>query len=58
MLLIVVDLFKIPDISRYVKKTDYNAKVTDIEGEIPHITGLTTPASPNAVENIIPNVRI
>ena len=31
---------KIPETSRLVKKTDYNAKVTEIENKIPKISGL------------------
>ena len=34
----------------WLKKTDFNTKVTEIEGKIPSITGLAT------VENKIPNV--
>ena len=33
---------KIPDISDLVKKTDINAKMTEVEGKIPSITGLAT----------------
>ena len=33
---------KISDTSRLVKKTDYNSKITDVEGKIPSINGLTT----------------
>ena len=33
---------KIPDASGLVKKVDYNAKITEIEGKIPSITGLAT----------------
>ena len=32
-------LTKIPDISGLVKKTDYNAKITEIEDKIRNITG-------------------
>ena len=48
---------KIPDISRYVKKTDYNAKITEIQGKIPRITGLTAAASRTAIGNKVPDVR-
>ena len=37
-------------------KTDYNAKVTEIEGKIPSIAGLATTAAHNTVENLIFNV--
>ena len=39
-----------------VKKTDFNTKVTEIEGKIPSITGLATNSEFTAVENKIPNV--
>ena len=47
---------KIPDASGLVKKTDYNAKITKIEGEIPSISGLATLTALTAVENKIPDV--
>ena len=37
-------------------KTDYNAKITEIEGKIPRISDLATNAALTAVENKIPNV--
>ena len=50
---------KIPDISGFVlKKTDYNAKTTKIEGKTPSITGLATIAALTVVENKIPNVLV
>ena len=39
-----------------VKKTDFNSKVTDIEGKIPSITCLATNSALTAVENKIPDV--
>ena len=33
---------KIPDTSKLVKKSDYNAKVSEIEGKTPSISGLVT----------------
>ena len=45
---------KIPDTSRLVKKTDYNAKITKIESTIPSITGLATNSALTGVENKIP----
>ena len=36
-------------------KTDYDSKISDIEGEIPNITGLATSTAFTAVENKIPN---
>ena len=37
-------------------KTDYNAKIIEIEGKIPSVTGLATSVVVNAVENKITNV--
>ena len=48
---------KIPGTSGPVKKTDYNAKFTRIEGKIPRISGLATNAALTAVENKIPNIN-
>ena len=42
---------KIPDTSGLVKKTDYNAKITEIEGKTPSISGLATTSALTAVEN-------
>ena len=39
-----------------MKKTDYNSKITEIEGKIPSISGLATNAALTAVENKIPNI--
>ena len=47
---------KIPDTSGLFKKTDYNAKITKIEGKIPSISSLTTNSALTAVENKIPNI--
>ena len=46
----------IPDISDLVKKTNFNAKITEAEGKIPNITGLATSSALTAVENKIPDV--
>ena len=43
------------DTSGIVKKTDYNARITEIEGKILSITRLATTTALNAVENKIPN---
>ena len=40
-----------------VNKTDFNAKVTEIEGKIPSISGLATNSELIAVENKIPDVN-
>ena len=39
-----------------VKKTDFNAKISEVEGKIPSIRGLATTLALTAVENKIPNV--
>ena len=39
-----------------LKKTNYNAKITETEGKIHGFTGLATSAALNAVENKIPDV--
>ena len=46
----------ITDITGLVKTTVYNAKITEIEGKIPNITGLTTAVALTVVENKIPNI--
>ena len=47
---------KIHDFSDLVKKSNFNAKVTEIEGKIPSISGLATNTALTAVENKIPDV--
>ena len=47
---------KIPDVSSLVKKTNFDTKVTEIEGKIPSITGLATSSALTAVENKMPDV--
>ena len=49
---------KIPDTNSLAnkKKTDFNAKVTEIESKIPSITDLATNSKLTAVENKIPDV--
>ena len=49
---------KIPDTSGLVKKTDYNAKITEIEDKMPRIRGLATNALLTTVENKIPNILV
>ena len=39
-----------------LRKTDYNAKITEIEGKIPDISNLATKAALTDVENKIPSV--
>ena len=48
---------KIPDTSGLVKKTAYHAKITDIDGKIPSISGLATNAALTVVECKIPNIN-
>ena len=38
-----------------LNKTDYDKRITDIEGKIPSITSLATTAALNVVKNEIPN---
>ena len=40
-----------------LKKSDYNAKVSEIESKIPSISGLSTTSALTAVENKIPSVN-
>ena len=47
---------KVRDTSCLVKKTNYNAKITEIECKIPSISGLATNAALPAVEEKIPNI--
>ena len=53
-----VDLSKLSDEVKndVVKKTDYNAKVTDIKGKVPDISNLATKTVLTTVENKIPSV--
>ena len=44
------------DTSGLVKKTDYNAKLTELENKIPDISNLATKTVLNTVENKIPHV--
>ena len=48
---------KVPDTSDLPKKSDLNAKITEIEGKIHSITGLATDSALAAVENKIPDVN-
>ena len=42
--------------SNLVKKSDYNTKVSEIEGKLPSISGLVATSALTAVENKIPSV--
>ena len=39
-----------------IKKTDYNNKITEIEGKIPDISNLATKTALTIVENKVPNI--
>ena len=39
-----------------VKKTDFNTKITEVEGKIPNISRLATSSALTAVENKIPDI--
>ena len=39
-----------------LKETDHNAKITEIDGKMPNISGLATTTALTAVENKIPDV--
>ena len=47
---------KNPDVNDLVKKTNFNAKITKVEGKIPRITGLATSSALTAIKNKIPDV--
>ena len=47
---------KIHDTSDLVKKTDYNTKITEIEGKISDVSSLVTKTALTNVENKIPDV--
>ena len=38
-------------------KTDFNSKISDVEGKIPSINGLATTSALTAIEIKIPNVN-
>ena len=44
------------DTSGLVKNTDYNTKISEIEGKIPDISGLATKTTLTTVENKIPSI--
>ena len=47
---------KIPDVTSFAKKADFDSKITEVEGKIPNIGGLATNSSLIAVENKIPDI--
>ena len=47
---------KITVTNKFVKKADYNAKISKIQNKIPSISGLAKNYALTAVENKIPNV--
>ena len=40
----------------WLRKTDFNTKITEVEGKIPSITGLAKSSALTAVENKIPDI--
>ena len=48
---------KISDSNSFVKKTDYNTKITEREGKIPDISGLETKTASTTAENKIPGIN-
>ena len=40
----------------WLKKTDFDSKITEVEGKTPNITGLATNLALATVENKIPDV--
>ena len=52
-----VDLSKLSDVVKndFIKETDYNAKITEIEDKIPDISNLAAETALNTVANKIPN---
>ena len=51
-----VNLSKLSDVVKNdVIKSDYNSKITEIEGKVPDIINLATKTSLNTVENKIPD---
>ena len=47
---------KIPDSGGLVKKTDYNAEITETESKIPSISAWATTSALITVENKIPDI--
>ena len=47
---------KMPDVTSLVKKTDFNTKVTEIEGKIPDVSSLVTNSALTVVKNKITDV--
>ena len=47
---------EIPDTSKIVKKTDYNAKITGTENKIPNFSSLAITSEVTAIENKRPNI--
>ena len=55
-----VDVSKLSDVVKndIIKKTDYNANITEIENKIPDISNLATKTVLNTVENKIPDTSV
>ena len=52
----IMKVQKNSDVSNLVKETDLNAKITEVEGKRPSISGLATSLALTTVENKIPHV--
>ena len=42
----------------FLRKTEYNAKITEIEGKIPDVSSLATKTALTSVENKTPNLNL
>ena len=42
----------------WLKKTDFNTKVTEIEGKIPDVNSLVTKSALTTIENKIPDLLV
>ena len=42
--------------TNFVKETDFDSKITEVEGKVPNISGLATNSSLTAAENKIPDI--
>ena len=53
-----VDLSKLSDVvkSDVIKKTDYNAKITEIENRIPNISNFATKTALTNLSNTVPDI--
>ena len=47
---------KVPDVTSFAKKADFDSKITEVKGKITNIRGLATNSSLTPVENKIPDI--